>query len=145
MPVARIIAALTSAFGWLMCTLATGAVAAFAALVIGVRPCWTILVLALPLTLVLRMCGCLYARWAAPVATVAILLAGFYALCLVAVARVAAATGFPFGQAFRIGGIGLTMQVGLLGLDALAVLVYAGAAVAAAAFATWLARSRPPR
>lgn len=139
---ARAFAALTSAFGWLMCTLATGAVAAFAALVFGMRPCWAILVLALPLTLVLRMCGCLHVRWPAAVAALAIVLAGSYAVCLVAVARIAAATGFPFGQAFRIGGIGLTLQVGMLGLDALEVLVYAAAAVAAAAFAAWLARTR---
>jgi hypothetical protein len=124
-----------------MCTLATGAVAAFAALVLGIRPCWTMLVLALPLTLILGMCGCLYARWAAPVAAAAILLAGFYAVCLMAITRIAAATGFPFGEAFRIGGIGLTLQVGLLGLDALAVLAYAAAAVEAVLFAAWLART----
>ena len=135
------LAALTSAFGWLMCTLATGAVAAFTALVLDMRPCWPILVLALPLTLVLKMCGCLHVRWPAAVAALAVLLAGSYAICLVAVARIAAATGFPFGQAFRIGGIGLTLQVGMLGLDALGVLVYAAAAVAAAMLATWLTRT----
>lgn len=138
---ARVFATLTSAFGWLMCTLATGAVAAFAALVLGMRPCWPILVLALPLTLVLRMCGCLHVRWPAAVAALAVLLAGGYAVCLVAIARIAAVTGFPFGQAFRIGGIGLTLQVGMLGLDALEVLVYAAAAVMAAVLGGWLARS----
>lgn len=139
---ARTFAALTSAFGWLMCTLATGAVAAFAALVAGVRPCWLILLLAVPLTVVLKFCGCLYARLAGPVAAGAVLLAGFYAACLVAVARVAAATGFPFGEAFRTGGIGLTLQVAKLGLDALSILVYAAAAVLAAMLATWLVRTR---
>jgi len=136
---------LTSAFGWLMCTLAAGAVAAFAAIVFGIRPCWPILVLALPLTLVLKLCGCMIARWGAAIAAVAVLLAGFYATCLVAVARIAAATGFPFGQAFRAGGVGLTLQVAELGLNAIAVLVYAGAAVLAAALAAWLAslRDRP--
>ena len=136
---------LTSAFGWLMCTLAAGAVAAFAAIVFGIRPCWPILVLALPLTLVLKLCGCMVARWGAAIAAVAVLLAGFYATCLVAVARIAAATGFPFGQAFRAGGVGLTLQVAELGLNAIAVLVYAGAAVLAAALAAWLAslRERP--
>lgn len=136
---------LTSAFGWLMCTLAAGAVAAFAAIVFGIRPCWPILVLALPLTLVLKLCGCMVARWGAAIAAVAVLLAGFYATCLVAVARIAAATGFPFGQAFRAGGVGLTLQVAELGLNAIAVLVYAGAAVLAAALAAWLAslRDRP--
>lgn len=143
--VAQAFAVLTSAFGWLMCTLAAGAVAAFAALVIGIRPCWVILLLALPLTLVLKLCGCLYARWAAVVAALAILLAGFYAVCLASVARIAAATGFPFGEAFRTGGVGLTLQVAMLGLDALSVLVYAAAAVMAAAFGTWLVRSSTRR
>jgi hypothetical protein len=139
---ARVIGGLTSAFGWLMCTLATGALAAFAALVIGIRPSWLILVLALPLAWVLNVCGCLVARWAAPIAAAAVLLAGFYATCLVAIARIAAVTGFPFGMAFRTGGIGLTLQVAELGLGALSILVYAAAAVAAAILATRLVR--PP-
>jgi vitamin B12 transport system permease protein len=138
--VARILAVATAGFGWLMCTLATGAVAAFAALVLGVRPSWLILLLAIPLTLVLKFCGCLYARWAGTVAALAVLLAGAYAACLVAIARVAAATGYPFGEAFRTGGIGLTLQVAKLGLSAASVLLYAGAAVLAAIVATWLVR-----
>ncbi|MGH8191034.1 MAG: hypothetical protein ACREP2_06275 [Rhodanobacteraceae bacterium] len=129
-----------SAFGWLMCTLAAGAVAAFVSLVVGIRPCWLVLAIALPLTLVLKVCGCLVTRWGGAVAVLAVLLAGFYATCLVAIARIAAATGFPFGQAFTTGGIGLTLQVAELGLDAVAILVYAAAAVAAAILATWLAR-----
>lgn len=139
---ARAVGGLLSVFGWLMCTLATGAVAAFVAIVIEVRPCWIILVLAIPLILVLRLCGCLPTRGAATAATIAVLLAGAYATCLVAVARIAAVTGFPFGLALRTGGIGLTLQVAELGLDALAVLVYAGAAVAAAALAARLTRPR---
>lgn len=139
--VAGIISALTSGFGWLMCTLATGAVAAFTALVMGVRPSWTILLLTIPLTLVLKFCGCLQTRWAGSVAALAVLLAGAYAACLVAIARVAAATGYPFGEAFRTGGIGLTLQVAKLGLSAASVLLYAGAAVLAAILATWLFRS----
>ena len=129
-------------FGWLMCTLAAGAVAAFGTLVTDIRSCWLILLLAAPLTLILKFCGCLYKRWAGVVAAVAILLAGFYAACLVAIARVAAATGFPFGQAFRTGGPGLMLQVAKLGLSAVSILVYAGAAVLAAILAAWLAR--PP-
>jgi len=125
-----------------MCTLAAGAVAAFAAIVLGVRPSWPILVLALPLTLMLKACGCMSTRGSAAIAVIAVLLAGFYATCLVAVARIAATTGYAFGEAFRTGGIGLVLQVAELGLDALAVLVYAGAAVIAAIFAAWLARSR---
>ena len=141
---ARAFSGLTSTFGWLMYTLATGAVAALASMLLDIRPCWAILILALPLTLVLKLCGCMVARWAAVMAATAILLAGFYAACLVAVARIAAATGFPFGQAFRAGGIGLTLQVAELGLDAASILVYAGAAVVAAAFAVWLLRGHRP-
>jgi len=126
-----------------MCTLAAGAVAAFAAIVLGVRPGLPILVLALPLTLMLKACGCLSTRGSAAIAVIAVLLAGFYATCLVAVARIAATTGYAFGEAFRTGGVGLMLQVAELGLDALTVLVHAGAAVIAAAFAAWLARSRP--
>lgn len=139
-PWQRAVAALASAFGWLMCTLAAGAVAAFAAIVAGVRPCWIILVLALPLTLVLKLCGGLATRRAAPVAALAVLVAGVYADCLVAVARIAAATGFPFGEAFRTGGVGLMLQVAELGLSAASVLVFAAAAVLAAILATWLSR-----
>lgn len=125
-----------------MCTLATGAVAAFAALLLGIRPSWLILLLAIPLTLVLKYCGCMYARWAAPVAAAAVLLAGVYAACLVAIARIAAVTGFPFGQAFKAGGAGLMLQVAKLSLDAVAILVYAAAAVLAAGLAAWLTSSR---
>lgn len=125
-----------------MCTLAAGAVAAFAALVFGIRPSWVILLLAAPLTVALKLCGSLVAHWAAPVAIAAVLLAGFYAACLFAIVRIAAATGFPFGLAFRTGGIGLTVQVARLGLNAMSVLVYAAAAVVAAALANWLARRR---
>ena len=141
--VGRVLGCLTSVFGWLMCTLAAGAVAAFAAIVLGVRPGLPILVLALPLTLMLKACGCLSTRGSAAIAVIAVLLAGFYATCLVAVARIAATTGYAFGEAFRTGGVGLMLQVAELGLDALTVLVHAGAAVIAAAFAAWLARSRP--
>ena len=136
---ARVTAAITAAFGWLMCTLAAGAVAAFAALVLGIQPSWLMLVLAIPLAAILKFCGCLVARRAGPVAAAAVLLAGFYATCLVAVARIAAATGFPFGEAFRTGGVGLTLLVAKLGLDALSILVFAGAAVVGALTATWLA------
>lgn len=136
----RAVGVLTSAFGWLMCTLATGAVSAFAAIVIGIPPSWWVLVLAAPLTVVLKFCGCLYARWAGPVAAFAVLVAGFYAACLVALARIAAVTGFPFGLAFHTGGFGLVLQVEKLGLSAPSILVYAGAAVLAFMLAAWLVR-----
>lgn len=140
--IACAVAALTAAFGWLMCTLAAGAVAAFAALVTGLRPAWLVLLLAVPLTLVLKFCGSLHARSAGAVAAAAVLLAGFYAACLVAIARIAAATGYPFGEALHTGGFGLTLQVAKLGLSAASVLVYAAAAVLAASTAAWLVRSR---
>lgn len=125
-----------------MCTLAAGAVAAFAGLVAGIRPSWIVLLLALPLAVLLKLSGCLHMRFAGPLAAAAVLLAGFYAACLAAVARIAAATGFPFGQAFRQGGVALTLQVARLGLDAVSVLVYAAAAALAAALASRLARPR---
>jgi hypothetical protein len=137
---ADVLTGLTAAFGWLMCTLAAGAVAAFASMVLAVRPCWLILLLALPLTWVLKLCGCLYARLAGPVAALAVLVAAFYAVCLVAIARIAAVTGYSFGAAFHTGGIGLTLQVAELGLDAKAVLVYAAAAIVAALLAARLSR-----
>jgi hypothetical protein len=137
---ARAAGAITAAFGWLMCTLAAGAVAAFASMLLGIRPCWLILLLALPLTWILRQCGCLYARLAGPVAALAVLVAAFYAVSLVAIARIAAVTGYSFGAAFHTGGVGLTLQVAELGLDAKAVLVYAVAAIIAALLATRLAR-----
>ncbi|HEU0277852.1 MAG TPA: hypothetical protein VFQ95_08530 [Rhodanobacteraceae bacterium] len=135
-----VIAIVTAAFGWLMCTLAAGAIAAFVGLMGSVRPCWPLLVLALPLAYVLKLCGCLGNRWAAPIAAAAVLLAGFYAECLAAVARIAAVLGFPFGLAFRTGGVGLTLQVAELSLNVIAVLAYAGAAVLAAIAATRAAR-----
>lgn len=137
---ARVIATLTAAFGWLMCTLAAGAVAAFVAIVIGLRPGLVLLALALPLTIVLQLCGCLASRTAAGTAALAVLVAGAYAECLFAVARVSAVTGFPFGEAFHIGGVGLMVQVATLGIDAITVLLLAGAACVAALLAAWLAR-----
>ncbi len=123
-----------------MCTLAAGAIAAFAGLLVGTRPAWPLLVLALPLVFVLKLCGCLDHRLAAPIAALAVLLAGFYAECLTAVARIAAVLGFPFGLAFRTGGPGLTLQVAELSLNVVAVLIYAAAAVLAAIAATRLTR-----
>jgi hypothetical protein len=134
------VAVATAAFGWLMCTLATGAIAAFAGLLLGVRPAWPLLILAVPLAFVLKLCGCLSGRLAGPIAALAVLLAGGYAECLTAVARIAAVLGFPFGLAFRTGGVGLTLQVAELSLNAAVVLVYAGAAVLAAIAATRMAR-----
>ncbi|HEX7326085.1 MAG TPA: hypothetical protein VF292_12150 [Rhodanobacteraceae bacterium] len=140
--VARAFAHVAAAFGWLMCTLATGAVAALVAIVTSVRPSWWTLALAIPLTLALKYCGCLYRRWPGLVAGVAVLLAGFYAVCLVAIARIAASLGFPFGLAFRTGGASLMLQVAKLGLDAIAILVFAAAAVLAAIVATAVTRPR---
>jgi hypothetical protein len=142
---ADLLAGLTAAFGWLMCTLAAGAVAAFASMLLGIRPCWLILLLAMPLAWILKLCGCLYRHLAGPMAALAVLVAAFYAVCLVAIARIAAVTGYTFSAAFHTGGIGLTLQVAELGLDAKAVLVYAAAAIAAAIVAAWLVRPPTPR
>lgn len=136
----RLAAGITAGIAWLLCTLATGAVAAFAALVAGIRPSWLVLVLAVPLTFALRYSGCLRAPWAGATAALAVLLAGFYASGLTAVARIAAVMGFRFGQALHAAGAGLVVQVAKLGLDALSVLVYAIAAALAAIVATRLAR-----
>ncbi len=125
-----------------MCTLAAGALAAFASIVLNIRPCWLILLLALPLAWVLGICGCLHARWSGALAALAVLLAAFYATCLVAIARIAAATGYTFGAAFKAGGLGLTLQVAELGLDATAIVVYAAAAILAALLAMRLAHPR---
>lgn len=137
---ARLIGGISAAIAWLLCTLAAGAIAAFAALLAGIRPSWLLLILAIPLTVALRYCGCLRAPWAAAVAALAVLVAGFYAANLTAIARIAAATGFAFGAAFHTGGVGLTVQVAELGLDALAMAVYAAAAILAALVAMRLAR-----
>lgn len=137
---AGVAAGVSAVIAWLVCTLAAGALAAFGALVAGIRPSWLMLVLAIPLTVVLRYCGCLRAPWAAAVAALAVLVAGFYAANLTAVARIAGTLGFTFGQAFRTGGVGLTLQVAELGLDALAIAVYAVAAVLAALVTLRLAR-----
>lgn len=125
-----------------MCTLAAGAVAAFASLVLGMRPYWLILILALPLTWLLHACGCLYRPRAGAIAALAVLVAALYAINLDAVARIAAVTGRPFGDAFRTGGIALMWQVAELGLHSTAVAVIVTAAALAALLARWLAHRR---
>lgn len=141
-PAAALTGVIVASFGWLMCTLAAGAVSAFASMLLGVRPYWLVLLLAAPLAWVLGRCGCLWRRQPGAPAALAVALAAFYATSLVAVARIAAATGYTFGAAFRTGGIALTLQVARLGLDAYAVLAYAAAAVIAALTASRIGRPR---
>ena len=124
-----------------MCTLAAGAVASFASLLLGVRPYWLILIFALPLTWLLHACGCLYRPRASVIAALAVLVAALYAINLDAVARIAAVTGRPFGDAFRTGGIGLTWQVAELGLNPIAIAIIVVAAALAALLARALASS----
>jgi hypothetical protein len=128
-----------------MCTLATGAVVALAGLWFGIRPCWPLLVVSPLLVWVLGMCGSLHRRAAGWSAAIAVLLAGAYAECLSALTRIAAATGFTFGQALRTGGMGLVVQVTRLGIDAITILVCAAATVLAAALATRWRRLAPRR
>ncbi len=130
--------ALASCFAWLMCTLATGAVAALVALWFEVQACWPLLALTAPLVWVLGLCGSLHRRHAAWSAAAAVLLAAVYASCLTALARVAAATGYTFGDALRTGGLALVWQVARLGLDVMSVLGFAAATVLGAALAVRL-------
>lgn len=134
----RIARALLSAFAILMCALALGAVVALLALFIGVRPCWWMLPGAIVLTWILRATGSLGGRLAPGLAALSVLLAGAYAECLTAIARVAAITGASFSEAWHLGGTALTWQVAELGLSPMSVLVYAAAAIIAA----WMVRPR---
>jgi hypothetical protein len=131
--------ALLSAFAVLMCALALGAVVALLTLFIGIPPCWWMLPGALALTWILRATGSLGGRLAPVIAVFAVLLAGAYAECLTAIARVAAITGATFSEAWHLGGSALTWQVAELGLSPLSVLVYAAAAV----IAGWMVRPKP--
>lgn len=133
---ARIMQIALSLLAILLCASALGAVLGLVALSSGVPPCWPMLVGAPILTWVLRTSGSL--RLPAPplFAVVAVLLAGAYAECLDAVARVSAVTGAAFAEAWHLGGGALTLQVAQLGLSPLNVLVYAVAAIIAA----WMSR-----
>ncbi|MGN6312968.1 MAG: hypothetical protein ACTHMO_04305 [Rhodanobacteraceae bacterium] len=133
--------ALLSVFAILMCALALGAVVALLALFTGIRPCWWMLPGAMVLTWILRATGSLGGGSLAPaLAAFAVLLAGAYAECLAAIARVAAITGASFSEAWHLGGAALTWQIAELGLSPLSVLVYAAAAIIAGALAMRPAR-----
>lgn len=137
---ARSARALLSLFAVLMCALALGAVVALLALFTGIRPCWWMLPGAVVLTWILRGTGSLRGKLAPGIAAFAVLLAGAYAECLTAIARVAAITGASFSEAWHLGGAALTWQVAELGLSPLSVLVYAAAAIIAGWMATRNAR-----
>lgn|SRR5690348_1998863 len=132
--------ALLSVFALLMCALALGAVVALLALFTGIRPCWWMLPGAIVLTWILRVTGSLGGSLAPVLAAFAVLLAGAYAECLTAIARVAAITGASFSEAWHLGGAALTWQIAELGLSPLSVLVYAAAAIIAGSLATRPAR-----
>ena len=134
----RVLRGVLSVLAILMCALALGAVLALLSLFAGIRPCWLMLVGAPLLVLVLLATGSLQGRIAPAAAAFAVLLAGGYAECLDAVARIAALTGATFTETLHTGGIALTMQVAELGLSPLNVMVYAAAAI----IGVWLARSR---
>lgn len=130
--------ALLAAFAVLMCALALGAVIALLALFTGIRPCWWMLPGAVLLTWILRGTGSLRNLIAPAIAAFAVLLAGAYAECLTAIARVSAITGATFSEAWHLGGAALTSQVAELGLSPVSVLVYAAAAI----IAGWMARPK---
>ncbi|HEX6614258.1 MAG TPA: hypothetical protein VF022_10375 [Rhodanobacteraceae bacterium] len=135
---ARLARVSLSAFAILMCALALGAVVALLALSTGIRPyCW-MLPGAIVLTWLLRATGSLHGRPAPALAASAVLLAGAYAECLIAIARVAAITGANFSEAWRLGGAALAWQVAELGLSPVGVLIYAAAAI----LAGWMARRK---
>lgn len=133
---ARTLRGVLSVLAVLMCALALGAVVALIALFTGVRPCWPMLPGAPLLVWVLRGTGSLRGRFAPAAAVIAVLLAGFYAECLTAIARIAAITGASFAETLRLGGSALTLQVAELGLSPLSILVYAAIAL----FCAWLVR-----
>lgn len=129
---AHALRAALSALAVLMCALALGAVIGLISLFVSIRAGWLMLIGAPLLAWVLRASGSLQGRLAQFTAAAAVLLAGAYAECLDAIARVAGVTGASFAEAWRLGGAGLMLQVAELGLSPLGVLVYAAAAVLAA-------------
>jgi len=135
-PALRIARVLLAAFAVLMCALALGAVVALLSLFAHIRPCWPMLIGAPLLIWILHGTGSLRGRIAPAVAAFAVLLAGTYAECLTAIARVSATTGASFSEAWHLGGAGLMLQVAELGLSPLSVLVYAAAMIIAGGMAT---------
>jgi len=115
-------------------------VIALLALFTDIRPCWWMLPGALVLTWILGATGSLAGLLAPVISASAVLLAGAYAECLTAIARIAATTGASFSEAWHLGGAALTWQVAELGLSPVSVLVYAAAAVLAGWLATRSAR-----
>ncbi len=136
---ARAVHVVLSLFAIAVCALALGAVTALISLFAHVPPCWLMLIGAPVLTWILRGTGSLRIPLAPLFAAIAVLLAGAYAECLDALARISAVTGASFSEAWRLGGAAFTLQVAELGLSPLSVLVYAAAAIMAA----WLATRSP--
>jgi hypothetical protein len=132
----RIVQVVLSLFAIAVCALALGAVAGLAALFGGVRTCWPMLIGAPVLTWILRASGSLRVPLAPLFAAAAVLLAGAYAECLDAIARISAVTGASFAEAWHLGGAAFALQVAELGLSPLSVIVYAVAAIVAASMAS---------
>jgi hypothetical protein len=138
---ARAIHLALSLFAVLVCALALGAVIGLIALFARISPCWPMLLGAPLLTWVLRASGSLRIPFAPLFAALAVLLAGAYAECLDAIARISAVTGASFSEAWHLGGVGFALQVAELALSPLSVIVYGVAAI----FAAYLARARSGR
>ncbi|MBS0432667.1 MAG: hypothetical protein JSS21_09730 [Proteobacteria bacterium] len=132
---AQVLQVALSLLAILLCASALGAVLGLVALSSGVPPCWPMLVGAPVLIWILRSSGSLRLPAAPLFAVIAVLLAGAYAECLDAVARVSAVTGASFAEAWHLGGAALTLQVAQMGLSPLSVIAYGFAAIMAA----WLA------
>ncbi|HJU25549.1 MAG TPA: hypothetical protein VJ722_02620 [Rhodanobacteraceae bacterium] len=138
---ARATHVLLSLFAIVVCALALGAVTGLIALFSGLRACWPMLLGAPLLTWILRGTGSLRLPLAPLFAAAAVLLAGAYAECLDAIARISAVTGASFSEAWHLGGAAFMLQVAELALSPLSVLIYAAEAILAA----WLARPRNNR
>ncbi len=132
---ARTVQVSLSLFAILVCALALGAVIGLIALFARISPCWPMLIGAPLLGLILRGTGSLRIPLAPFFAAAAVLLAGAYAECLDAIARISAVTGASFSEAWRLGGMAFALQVAELGLSPLSVIVYATAAILVAGIA----------
>ncbi len=136
--IARVVQFLLSLFAIVVCALALGAVIGLISLFGRMSPCWPMLIGAPVLAWVLRASGSLRVPLAQLFVAAAVLLAGAYAECLDAIARISAVTGASFSEAWHLGGAAFTLEVAELGLSPLSIIVYAAAAIIAA----WSTRPR---
>jgi len=132
---ARAIHIVLSLFAIVVCALALGAVIGLVSLFGHISPCWPMLLGAPVLAWILRASGSLRISLAPLFVAIAVLLAGAYAECLDAIARISAVTGASFSEAWRLGGASFTLQVAELALSPLSIIVYTAAAIIAAGVA----------